>query len=422
MKRSTRCMLRSICMSLAAFSFVASASAERIDVISTTFTVPMVEALAAAFEDRNPGVDVNLLAGPRSDDDMAQNLLRYKTVGDALPDLLVLGGNQRLLAESDITVPITELLAQTYPGLAAAPDVMFAKPLPDGKIYGIAFGLSMPVVLFNADLIQRAGGDPNNLPTDWKGILALAEKVNSLGSPVVGGFIEADNSGSLTLLYLLQSHGERMMNAGETKLTIDTPKAVEALSVLRGFGLAGQAKAAMSKDQARQAFGAGTIGVFVTMSSTIAAAEAAAGDRFKIRSVSFPATADGTIPTSRPMVSILTKDTEKYPVLLKFLDFAVSPEGQLIVAKTSGYFPTSQTSIDASPELTELLAARPNAHSVLDRLPKAVDWYVPPYGQGARVAKIVTDNLMQVVGLSLTPDEAVEAMTGEIAPLLEKAK
>ncbi|MHC2543232.1 ABC-type glycerol-3-phosphate transport system substrate-binding protein [Ensifer sp. SEMIA 135] len=416
----TRNMLRTICVSFAAFGFAASAHAESIDVVSTSYTAPMVKALAAAFEERNPGVELKLQVGPRSDDDLAQALLRYKTVGQDLPDLLILGSNQRLLAESGITIPVSDMLDKSS-ALMSAPDVMLVKPLPDGKIFGIAFGISIPIVLFNTELVKRAGGDPDHLPTDWAGIISLAKKINALGSPIIGGYIQANSTGAFALLYLLQSVGERMMDANETKLTIDTPKAIESFSVLTGFGEAGQDKAAMSADQARHAFGAGTIGVFVTTSGSIAGVEEAAGDRFSVRSVPFPVAENGTIPASRPMVSIMTKDSLKYPTIRKFLDFVVSPEGQTVVAKTSGYFPTSQKSIDASAELKALLADRPNAPSVLRRLDKATDWYAPPHNQSARVAKIVSDNLMNVVALTATPEQAAKAMTKEIGPLVEKA-
>ncbi|KRQ96297.1 extracellular solute-binding protein [Bradyrhizobium valentinum] len=411
---------------LCSISFVAAllaanaAFSETLEIAAGSDNTKLLEHIGAAFEIANPGVKVNVPPGPRSYDDLAQDLLRRATIGQPLPDLVVVGSGQRLYAERSLAVELD-------PFIAANPELEIARASPVvrekgrvGKaIYGAAIGVATPTILFNSDLVGKAGSDPNNLPTDWDGVLALARKINRLGPPIVGGYIEADGGGAISLLWLLQSNGGSLMNEDETRLQIDTPAGRAAMNVLKGFGEAGQATAAMTRDQARQAFAAGTIGVLAGTSSTIAFAEKAAGNRFKVLAEPFPVKPEGgTIATAGPITSILTKDPERQKLALKFIEFALGPRGQQIVAESSGYYPLNQRSINASPELKSLLAQRPNANAVLSRLDVATGWYAPPGPNAPRIFTIVTDHLLRVVGLKEAPEVAVKALTKEIEPLV----
>jgi multiple sugar transport system substrate-binding protein len=412
-------MIRGLSCAGALFGATAAAS-QTIEIATGSDNVAMLQALGAAFEQSHPGVKVNVPPGPRSYDDLAQALLRRSMVGEVLPDLLVVGSNTRLYAERELAVAIDPFLAANPElEIARAAAVVREKGRVGPGIYGVAIGIGAPVVMFNSELVAKAGGDPTRLPTDWDAILALAANIDRLGPPIVGGFFEADNSGSLSLLFLLQSHGGAFMDERETRLQIDTPEGVAALRVLRRFGEVGQARSAMTRDQARQAFGAGTIGVFVGTSATLPAAERAAADRFKVLARPLPVKpGPGTVPTSGPIASLLTKNAEKQKLALSFIDFALVPVGQQIVAETSGYYPLNQRAIDASAPLKVLLAQRPNAPAVLANLAIATGWYTPPGPEAPRIATIVNDHLFQVVTLKQTPEDAAKSLTRAIAPLV----
>ncbi|MDA9489590.1 hypothetical protein XI08_10595 [Bradyrhizobium sp. CCBAU 11361] len=408
-------------LSLAAVLFGASAVyAETLEIASGSDNTKMLDAIGAGFEAENPSIKIKVPPGPRSYDELQQDLLRRATIGQSLPDLVVVGSGQRLYAERGLAVRLDPFIAANPElELARASPVVREKGRVGKAIYGAAIGVSTPVILFNSDLVDKAGGDSNNLPTDWDGVLALARKIDRLGPAIVGGYVEADGTGAISLLWLLQSNGGSLMNEDETHLQIDTPAGLAAMNVLKGFGEAGQAKAAMTRDQARQAFAAGTIGVLAGTSSTIAVAETAAGNRFKVLAKPFPVNPQvGTIATAGPIASIFTKDPERQKLALEFINFSLGPRGQQIVAENSGYYPLNRRVIDASPELKSLLAERPNANAVLGRLDVATGWYAPPGQNAPRIFTIVTDHLTRVVGLKESPEVAVEALTKEIQPLV----
>src|SRR5262249_55046874 len=148
-----------------------AALSQSLEIASGSDNTKMLEALGVAFETANPGIKVNVPPGPRSYDDLAQSLLRRATVGEALPDLLVVGSNQRLYAERGLAIPLD-------PIVAANPDLEIAKSTPvvreKGRvgrgIFGAAIGIAAPVVMFNSELVAKAGGDVGKLPADWDGI------------------------------------------------------------------------------------------------------------------------------------------------------------------------------------------------------------------------------------------------------------
>ncbi|MFK5004423.1 extracellular solute-binding protein, partial [Klebsiella pneumoniae] len=47
---------------------------------------------------------------------------------------------------------------------------------------GLAFAASSPIFYYNADLVKKAGGDPEHMPTDWDGVIKLAAKIQGLGN------------------------------------------------------------------------------------------------------------------------------------------------------------------------------------------------------------------------------------------------
>jgi multiple sugar transport system substrate-binding protein len=409
---------------LAALGFLTFPAAAQtpVDVRASSFIRPVYEQLVAEFNKDSKTASAKFTVTAREEEEALQELLRTTLVGGPMPDVLYISGSfVRLLADRGLAVDLDPMIKAdaSWSGQGFTEAVAAAGRV-GGRTFGLAFGVSMPVVLFNSDLVRKAGGDPAKLPTDWTGILTLAKKMDGLGSSTVGGFLEHDNGGSFSLLFLLESQGGRMMSADEKRLTLKTPQGMKALEVLRGFGEAGQARASMTRDQARQAFGAGTLGAFVTMSSTIPTHETAAANRFEVLAVPFPIAAEGRVPAAGPIGVMLAKDPARQKAAFEFMKYASGPRGQTILATGSGYAPVNEIAIKDAAMLGDVLAKRKNAHAYIARLNVATSWYAPPGENAIKISRVVKDDLEQVVTLRLSPEQALDAMTREIEPLLPK--
>jgi len=150
------------------------------------------EPLAAEYMKRNPNVKIQFRAPAASYDEGHQVMLR-SAVTNQLPDVYYAG--YHLLGEMARTLAKRNQIVDLQPLLKAEPAAfvtsnyaprMMSLAQVDGRQYGMAFNASSPIMYFNTELVQRAGGDPKNMPTTWDGLVALAGKIKALGGDVNG--------------------------------------------------------------------------------------------------------------------------------------------------------------------------------------------------------------------------------------------
>ncbi|MBM0105954.1 extracellular solute-binding protein [Steroidobacter sp. S1-65] len=375
--------------------------------------------VVADYGSAHPDVSVRFEPGPRDEEQMVQQLLRSSLIGAPLPDVVMVSGNfVRLLAERELAVPLGAFIAGHPHWRTTVAEAVIEAGRYGRSSYGLAFGFSVPVVLFNKQLVRRAGADPEHLPTDWPQILALAKRIDDSAEGVVGGLLEYDGGGAFAFLALLESHGGTLLSGDEREVAVDTVAGLQALDVVRGFGLAGQARADMSRDQARQAFGAGSVGVFVTMSSMLPRLEQAAEGYFEIGMAPFPMQAQGRLPTAGPVAVMLTRDPARQRRVFALMSYLTSAEAQIAMAKASGYVPANSLAIAQSAALRGLLEERSFSAAVLGRLDAATRWYAPPGPNAIRIADRITTRMQQVVTLEQEPAAALRQLVDEIRPLL----
>ncbi|MGV6876217.1 extracellular solute-binding protein [Pseudochelatococcus sp. B33] len=404
-----------------ATSSVASASAEEItlDVWATpSIFKSMFDRLVDGFEAKNPDIKINLDASQRSQEDIVQAVLRQALVGD-LPDISFQGPNfLRTIADLGVTVPLDGLIAgdpdwtsENYSEALAAGGTV------SGSVHGIPIGLSVPVLFYNADLVKQAQGDAP-FPDTWDGIIGLAAKIGSLNSSVVGGFYRTD-----ALFYQAQvnARGGTFMNEAETEIAFTGPEGLDALTFYKRIGEAGQGRTPMTRDQARQAFAGGTVGMLSDTSSGIASRLEEIGDRFTMGVASFPIpAADGGIPSPGIVATISTKDEARQQAAWLFIKYLVSVEGQEIVATETSYIPANGAVFDKSDVLKNLAVNQPLLAPALDSANHAVAWYAFPGQNAAKIDEVMAATIEAVSTLRIKPEEALSKMRSDVEALLPR--
>ncbi|WP_435212840.1 ABC transporter substrate-binding protein [Streptomyces sp. bgisy034] len=103
----------------------------------------------------------------------------------------------------------------------------------DGKIYGIPrTGYSMGLI-YNKELFEKAGLDPEKPPATWDELRAAAKRIAGLGGGTVGyADYSAQNQGGWHFTAELYSQGGDVVSADGKKATVDTP---EGRAVLRNL-------------------------------------------------------------------------------------------------------------------------------------------------------------------------------------------
>jgi multiple sugar transport system substrate-binding protein len=382
-----------------------------------------IEQIVAEFSKRHPDIKVNLL-GPQQDyEQIVQHNLR-SAITNTLPDVAIHGMNrQRVLVERGIAQPIDGFI-KNDPDFAklGITEKSRSVGLIGGKQYGIGLAMSTPVIYYNANLVSRAGGDPNKFPGTWDGIIDLAKKIEALdgGGKFRGMFLSWQITGNWMWQALVFSHGGTMLSADEKKVAFDGPAGQKAIGVLgRLVNEANMPDSTFAAEAPN--FIAGRLGMLSDSSAQISRFNREVGTAFPVKVARFPiSAADGRLPTGGAAIMMLTKDPAKQKAAWEFIKFATGPQGATIIVKSTGYVPATDLPAKDPAMLGDFYKGSPNHRVALDQLPFVSAWYAFPGENGVKITDVIKDHLQTVVSKSAKPDDVLKKMAADTAALLPK--
>jgi multiple sugar transport system substrate-binding protein len=380
---------------------------------------PIQTALAAAFEKEHPDIHIEFLAPYTDYEDATQKVLRGAATGD-VPDLVWIGLNrQRVFVDKGIAVDLTPFTSKEADwekrGYTGA---MMDLGRIDGKVYGIATGISTAVIYYNGDLVRQAGGDPNNFPKTWDGVIALGGKIKALGNNSGGMFIDWDGTGNWLFQNLVFAAGGTMTTSDEKNVAFNDPAGLWAVNTLSQMMTEG-GMPNISGTAAIEAFLAGKLGMYIDSVADVPDYEANVGKRFDLRTAPFPLTsAKGRLAAGGAAGMMLAKDPAAQAAAWEYLKFAGSSEGSAIVAQTSGYMPPNI--LAATEHLTDFYKAHQNQYVSIQQLPYVTGWYAFPGPNGLKIFDVIKGHLGDVVSGTAKPADALAAMATDVQVLLPK--
>ncbi|HXR57383.1 MAG TPA: ABC transporter substrate-binding protein [Casimicrobiaceae bacterium] len=350
------------------------------------------EPIAQEFMKRHPDIRIKYRAPAPTYDDGHQTMIR-EAVTNQLPDVYYSGFH--LLSELTHTLEKRNQIVDLGPLLAADgadfrkknySDKILALGKVDGKLYGLAFNASSPIMMYNAELVKKAGGDPDHMPDTWDGVLALAKKIRETGGNDVAGLAYNVNDWPDVWLYhamILQAGGTVVDG---NKVPLGGPDlGVKVLERFRRF-VAEDGMPLINWDQSRQQFIAGRIGIFFDTPARLRQVTDLIGDKFTLRSATFPIDnkAKGGLPTGGNAAIITTHDPKKQKAAWEFIKFETGPIAQKIVVETTGYLPTNL--LAPGPEyLGPFYQQNPNFRTVSLQMDRSVPWQGYPGGNSVRI-------------------------------------
>ncbi|MBB5538788.1 extracellular solute-binding protein [Rhizobium giardinii] len=381
----------------------------------------MYKALATAFEASHPNIRVTLDTTYRDYNALVDATLRDALTGE-VADVSIQGNNKiRLYVDRKMAVPLDAYFSEASQSAQSTLSSSVASVGRFGdKVYGLGLSVSAPVVFFNLDLVEKAGVDAANLPTTWEGILKLAQKIDNPSSNTLGAYFTYDQADWFWIA-LIESQGAQMMSADEKHVGFAGPEGLRAMQLLKSFGQAGQSKFDMPRDQVRQLFASGKLGILVDSSGSLGGFEKQAAGHFKVATAAFPLLSpDARLPAGGALGIVFTKDPERQKAAWEFLNFAAGPEGQTIIAKNSSYMvANSRVATDPS-MLGGFYATQPNMKPVVDALPILDGWYAFPGQNSGKITNTLIDHMRSVTTLKVEPEAALAAMTRDVESLLPR--
>ena len=397
MKRS---LFASAILSLVAFGTAQAADVEvRLHYAHPNLWKTIQEKISNAFMAENPGIKIQLDAPAKTYADGAQQLLR-DAVAKQLPDIAYVGLNRwRILEARGLTVALDDLIGDVKAFEAKG----YTKALRSlgqykGKQYAVAAAASNLVIYANPELVKRAGGSMENFPKDFDSLIALSAKIKALGNNIDGVWVSTHD---WRFQSMLGSYGGRPMNADESAITFDSQAGINAGKLYSRFAK----EAGMKKyggNEARQAFAAGLLGIYIDSSSYLTRVTEGAGDRFKVTVKPFVVAAQDKssvyFPTGGSAIVMFTKDKAKQAAAWKYMRYASGPEGAKIVVANSGYAPTNALVLKDKKYLGQFYAKNENSRVAHEQVAAyAGPWYAYPGAEGVAVTDMIGAALVEIV-------------------------
>lgn len=388
---------------LAALGLTLAATQAQATDIRVHYAIPTIwadtqEQLAQAFMKSNPDVTVTIDGPAESYANGVQRLLREAVAGN-LPDVAYVGLNRwRILEARELTKPLDPFIddAAAFEKAGYSPAIRSLGQY-QGAQHALGTSASTMVMYVNPDLIARAGGSMADFPTTFDGIIELAAKIDALGDDVEGIWIGRHD---WRFQGLLGSHGGRPLNEDESDITFDSDAGIAAATLYSRFYKEG-GMPIYGQSDARQAYPAGTLGIFFESSSLLNKFTESAGDRFEVTVLPTPVVVEDDskayFPTGGSALVMLTDDAEKQKAVWDYMRFVTGPEGAKIIVENTGYAPTNTIVLEDDSYLGAFYEANPNARvahrQVADH---AGPWYAYPGDEGVAVTDLIGAALVEI--------------------------
>ncbi len=409
-------LIASAVMGLMAFGAAQAAEVEvRLHYAHPNLWKTVQEKISQAFMAENPGIKIKLDAPAKTYADGAQQLLR-DSVAKNLPDIAYVGLNRwRILEARGLAVELDDLIgdATAFEAKGYTPALRSLGQYK-GKQYAVAASASTLVIYINPELVTRAGGSPANFPKDFDSLISLSAKISALGDNIDGVWVSTHD---WRFQSMLGSYGGRPMNADETAITFDSEAGINAAKLYARFANEAGLKL-YGGNEARQAFAAGILGIYIDSSSYLSRLIEAAGDRFKVTVMPFIVAAQDKstvyFPTGGSAIVMLTKDKATQEAAWKYILFATGPEGAKIVVENSGYAPTNALVLKDKKYLVEFYANNENSRTAHAQVAAySGPWYAYPGTEGVAVTDLIGAALVDIVS-GASPEEKIKELANDV--------
>lgn len=301
-------------------------------------TGPYFEEAAKAFEEANPGSDIQIEVVPW---DVLLQKLTTDISGGANADLSIIGTRWLIdFVEQGIAAPLDEYMTQDFKDrffpVFLEPSVM------QDKTYGLPIAASARAMYYNKALFEQAG--ITEVPDTWDELAEAAKKIGALGDDIAGfGLQGKEIETDVYFYYAFWAYGGQLVEEdGTSGLDTDAGyKAVEMYKSLIDSGATQPGVTSYNREDVQNLFKQGKVGMMITapfLSNQIK--EEAPDLEYGVAAI--PAGPDGERGTYGVTDSIIMfENSQNKDLAWKFLDQLFTTEWRAKFTSGEGFLPVN---------------------------------------------------------------------------------
>ncbi|MAS13190.1 MAG: bicyclomycin resistance protein [Nitratireductor sp.] len=333
--------LKATVAGVALLSMAGWAQAETVRVTVAEYsskTGPYFEEAAKAFEEANPGSDIQIEVVPW---DVLLQKLTTDISGGANADLSIIGTRWLIdFVEQGIAAPLDEYMTQDFKDrffpVFLEPSVM------QDKTYGLPIAASARAMYYNKALFEQAG--ITEVPDTWDELAEAAKKIGALGDDIAGfGLQGKEIETDVYFYYAFWAYGGQLVEEdGTSGLDTDAGyKAAEMYKSLIDSGATQPGVTSYNREDVQNLFKQGKVGMMITapfLSNQIK--EEAPDLEYGVAAI--PAGPDGERGTYGVTDSIIMfENSQNKDLAWKFLDQLFTTEWRAKFTSGEGFLPVN---------------------------------------------------------------------------------
>lgn len=276
-----------------------------------------------------------------------------------------------------------------------------------GQLAGLPYGMSTPLMYYNADMAKKAGLDPNTPPTTWEQVRTWAEAIKKTTGNY--GVAIQNPSDTWSIIPIFLSSGSEVVNGKNGKYSANfyNKNSVAAWTFLQKMKTDGL-YAQITLDDGVASFAGGKLGMFLTTSGRAKYFKKTCS--FDVRATMQPAFEGKTLKvcTGGNVLSIIGKKKETIKASWEFMKFLIQPENIGVECAATGYLPpTSNSSDDAT--LKAFLSGNDLMDPAVKELKYASQWTSWPGKNGLNIDQYLVNMRDAILSNNANVDSSIKS-------------
>jgi ABC-type sugar transport system, periplasmic component len=374
----------------------------------------LIDSLVSDYNASQSKVKVNAVYVQNSYEGIVEKL-QVQAAAKKLPDVVTNGLLYTRFANDTVkAVPLDSFIAQeTYDTSDFFPSMLKLGQNDQGEQIGLPFGISTPILYYNADRFREAGLDPANPPQTWEELPQVAKQLTGDGH--YGISVPLD----FGWLYqaVMETYGGSMMNADGKTVGLDSEASIKAVQTIVDMVSKDKSMPLLQLTQTFDSMAKGDVSMLVNTTAGLGMVLPTA--KYELMTAPFPTYAGNrVVPAGGANLMIFSQDKAKQEAAWDFVKYLTDAKRSVKISASTGYMVSRQSALD-DPDMQKFLEENPVYKATYGQIDTMVPWFNFPGQGGTRIQKIISDQVQAALQGQKSPEEAMKEAAKQANALIQ---